>query len=633
MAEGRKAMTRAAPWLALVALLAVTALAYAPSVDGGFVLDDDQSVVWNPQLRRPDAVRLPGVAEMLGTGRPLTVATFALDWQLSGQDPRRYHLTGLLFHLVATALAFAFLRRLIGRVGHPRPGGVALAATSLFALHPIQVESVAYISQRAEVLSTILYLAALLLLDAAVCRWRTWSGLAAWVGGLGTWLLAMGAKVIAASLPGAFVLDQLVLAPSGERGARAVAGRMLRAMLLVAPFAALVAWSVRLQFVAFAATPTAGAGFTATPLSGWQYFLTQLRVQWLYLRLLAWPRGFSIDRSFEASRGLDPATGMAGLGVTIVVALALWLWIRAERVESDAPALRLGAFGILFWFVALAPTSSIVPLADLAVDHRVYLASLGPFLAAVVMADALVHRRLGPQTARFTAATLAALVVLGLGLSLRARAEAWGSAAGIWREAYAMNPGSERIVTNLAIALRRAGDTAGAEARFQEAWTVVLKPHGVVSIAQNHGGLLVDLGRPAEALAVLDRAIPYAPSEPGLRSNRATALGMLGRNEEALEDARRSVEASPENPQFRNILGVALCASGDWRAGQAEFRAAEALDPGNPIYPVTAAIALTMVGQRAEACATYHRARATTRFLPLPRNAAAAAAALGCPIE
>jgi Flp pilus assembly protein TadD len=632
MVEESKGMTRAAPWIGLAALLAVTALAYAPSLDGGFVLDDDRVVTWNPELRRPDALLLPGLPQMVGTGRPLTSVTFAADLRAASLDPRRFHLTGLLLHLAAVVVALVFLRRLLARVGHPRSGGVALVATALFALHPIQVESVAYVSQRSEVLSSILYLATLLLLDVAIRRWRSWGGLVAWLGGIGTWILAMGAKAIAISLPGAFVLDQLVLAPSGERGGRPAAWRGLRALLLSAPVAALVAWSASLQLAQMAATPTGGAGFTATSLSGWQYFLTQLQVQWLYVRLLAWPRGFSIDRPFEASRTLDPAVAVAGLGVLLLVAFALWMWSRAERGGRDAPALRPAAFGILFWFVVLSPTSSVVPVMDLAVEHRVYLASLGLFLAAAVAVDALLHGRLAPRPARIAALAVSLSVVLGLGLSLRARAVTWSSSTGIWEEAYALQPGSERIVANLALALRRAGDLVGAEARFREAWAIVRTPHGIVSVAQNYGGLLVDLDRPGEALEVMDRALPYAPQEPGLRSNRATALGMLGRNEEAVADARTAASVHPENPQFRNMLGVALCSTGDWRAALVEFRAAEALDPGNPIYPVTAAIALTLIGRRDEACATYRRARATTRFLPLPRNAAEAAAALGCPI-
>ena len=127
--------------------------------------------------------------------------------------------------------------------------------------------------------------------------------------------------------------------------------------------------------------------------------------------------------------------------------------------------------------------------------------------------------------------------------------------------------------------------------------------------------------------------MPYAPSEPGLRANRATALGMLNRNDEAIVDARVAATTEPSNPLFRATYGVALLAGGDLNGSLREFGAAEALDPGNPFYPVTAGIALQTTGRRDEACATYRRARATTKFLPLPRDAAARAAQLGCPIE
>ncbi|MEI7703817.1 MAG: hypothetical protein WCK73_04380 [Deltaproteobacteria bacterium] len=623
---------RAAPWLGLVLLLAVTAVAYQPSLDGGFNLDDDRVVTWNPELRRPDAMLLPGLREMIGTGRPLTSVTLAYDLR-DGLDPRRFHRTGLLLHLLATATVFLFLRRLLRRVGHARAAGVALVVTALFALHPIQMESAAYVSQRAEVLSAILYLGTLLLLDAAARRAWNWKGLVAWAGGVVGWIFAMAAKAVAMSLPGAFVAEELVLAPSGERGWGAARRRGLRAVLLSLPIAGLVAWSATLQFAAFEAMPSAGAGFTATSFSPWQYLLTQLRVQWLYLRLLAWPSALSIDRPYTASQGLDAPSVAAALGVAALVALAFWLWSRAERSDRDAPAPRLAAFGIFFWFIVLSPTSSVVPVLDLAVEHRVYLASLGPFLALGVAVDALLFGRLAPRAARMAAAALTLALLLPLGLTLASRAEAWSSSLGIWREAYALDPGSERIVVNLAIALRRSGDIPGAEATFQKAWGVVRKPHGVVSLSVNHGSLLIDLGRPAEALVILDRGVPYAPSEPGLRANRATALGMLNRNDEAIVDARIAATTEPSNPLFRATYGVALLAGGDLNGSLREFGAAEALDPGNPFYPVTAGIALQTTGRRDEACATYRRARATTKFLPLPRDAAARAAQLGCPIE
>jgi Flp pilus assembly protein TadD len=442
----------------------------------------------------------------------------------------------------------------------------------------------------------------------------------------------MGAKTIAISVPGAFVIDQAVVAPASERGAAPLRRRALRALALSAPLLALGAWSAALHFRSFATNPGGGAGFSETPFSSGAYFLTQLRVQWLYLRLLAWPRGLAFDRSFEPSLGPDGAVLAAGVGAVALLALAAFLWVRAERSQEPRQAERLAAFGILFWFVALSPTSSVVPVTDLAVEHRVYLASLGPFLAAAVGADALLHRLLPRPRAAFAGAALASLILLALWVALASRARIWSSAEALWREAATASPDNPRAWTNLALELQRRGDRAGAEVAYRRAWTVVRQPGRIVSLARNHAALLIETGRPTEALTVLDRGLVVSPSDPGLRANRAAALGNLGRLAEALADARRAAAASPGDPLMRNVLGQALGVNGDWAAALSEFRAAEALDPGVPLYPISAAVALSALGRREEACATFRSAAARSQVRPLPLDAAARAAALGCPL-
>jgi Flp pilus assembly protein TadD len=624
--------SRVAPWAGLAILLVATGLAYAPSLRGSFVLDDWGSIQANMRLRQPDAVRVPSLPELLGPSRPVTELTFAADYRAAGLDPVRFHAVGLALHLAATLLAFVFLESLLRRAGHARPRGVALVVAGIFALHPIQAEAVAYAAQRSEVLASLLYLAALALLDRSAAGWGTGRGIAAWAGGALAWLVGMGAKTIAISLPGAFVVDQAVVAPASERGTRALWRRVTRALLLVAPLLALGAWSASLHFRTFAAEPGGGAGFAATSLSASTYFLTQLRVQWLYLRLLAWPSGLAFDRSFEPSLGPDGAVLVAAAGALAVVAVAGWLGIRAERSPRAQPAGRLAAFGILFWFVVLSPTSSFVPVNDLAVEHRVYLASLGPFLAVTIGADALLHHLLPGRRASVASATIASVLLLALGLALGFRARVWSSDEALWREAATASPDNPRAWTNLAITLRNRGDLAGSESAYRRAWTVARHPGRVAALARNHASLLIDTGRPVDALEVLDRGLAVSPDDPSLRLNRAAALGKLGRLAEALAEARRAAAVSPGDPLMRNVLGQALAVNGEWAAALAEFRAAEALDPGVPSYSISAAIALAGLGRREEACAAFRDVATRYRARPLPLDAAARAAALGCPL-
>jgi Flp pilus assembly protein TadD len=473
----------------------------------------------------------------------------------------------------------------------------------------------------------------LLLLDrAAEARSRARAALS-WGAGLLAWMLAMGAKSIAISAPGAFVLDQAVVGPGGRVGdpPRRPLQRIGRALLLASPLLALAAWSAALHFRAFEAAPGGGAGFAATALSPLRYFQSQLRVSWLYARLLAWPHPLGLDRLVTPSEGWDAATVAAGLGVLAAVGLALWLWARAERGGRPAPALRIAGFGILFWFVVLAPTSSFVPVLDLAVEHRVYLASLGPILAAAVGLDAALRRWAPPRLAAWIGAALAVLILVAMGIGLASRARVWSSAESLWRDADRTSPGSPRILTNLGLARQMKGDLAGADAAYRSAWTVAREPLHVIGLARNHSSLLVDSGNAAAALPVLERGLRIAPDDPDLLGNRAAAYSRLGRMTEAIADARGAVASSPGNPFFRDVLGQLYVRTGAWAEALPEFEAASRLDPDEPAYAVARATCLAALGRGAEACEGFRAVR--SRFGParLPADFPERAADAGCP--
>jgi tetratricopeptide (TPR) repeat protein len=620
---------RAVHWAILAALLSATAAAYGPALHGEFHFDDWVAIQANMRLRGPEALRLPGLEELLLPSRAITRLTFALDYRAVGLVPFRYHVVSLIAHLAAGVLAFLLCRRLLSRAGHERAAALALVAAGAFLLHPIQTQAVAYAAQRSEVLASALYLLALLLLEDAAARWRTLRGSAAWAGGVGAWLLAMGTKSIAITVPAAFVLDEVVVAPAGERGAAALWRRARRALGIAAPVLGFAAWSIVLHLRAFAAVPQAGVGFESLALPPGRYWLTQLRVQWLYLRLLAWPDALALDRTIEPSQGLDSASALAGAGVLALLALATCLWVRAERGRGAAAAGRLAAFGIYWWFLVLAPSSSVIPVVDLVMEHRLYLASLGPILAAVVGANAALTALLRRRAARAGAAVAAALL-LALGVALWGRAGVWATDESLWRDASAKFPGSARILTNLGLALQRKGDLDGAEAAYRRAWPLARRRLQVAQLSRNYAGLLEIRGRPAEALPILERGLSVAGEDADLLANRAVALTQLGRREEALAEARRAVAVAPSDPAIRNLFGEVLAYHQQWAEALGEFRLAASIDPGSPLYLANQVVPLAGVGRRDEACQLLRDVTSRFAAAQLPREVPRWKSMIGC---
>ncbi len=142
----------AAVLLAVPLLLA--ALAYLRVLPGEFVFDDLREVVGNPALADPGAVVRNFPRALLGGGRPTTELSYALDAARGGLSPRAFHATGILLPLLVTVLVWAFTRAVLRLAGRDAGEGVPLAVAGLFALHPLQSEAVAYVSQRAEVLAS-----------------------------------------------------------------------------------------------------------------------------------------------------------------------------------------------------------------------------------------------------------------------------------------------------------------------------------------------------------------------------------------------------------------------------------------------------------------------------------------------
>lgn len=547
----------AARWLAAPLLLAVAA--YWRVLGGELVFDDLPQVADNPAVRDlPAAVRgfLPA---LLSGRRPVTVLTFALNHATTGLQPWALHATNVAIHLGVTLLAFAFARAVLRLAGAAHPTGVAVAVAGVFALHPLQSQAVSYVVQRAEALAAGAYLGALLLLHEAERRGPGWRRGAAGLGAAAAFVLGLGAKATLVTLPAAWLLLAATV-PTAAARARLAGWR--RRLLLLAPLVA-----VEVAFVAGTLGRIEGAadaGFGVPGLPPLDYFLTQWRVVLTYLRLLLWPAGQSVDWAFRSAHALsEPEVLTAGLALLAILAAGAALLRQGRRPPDAAPdraAARVAAFGVAWFFLLLSATSSLLPRGDVLVEHRVYLAGLGVFLALAVGAERALARLPGPGFRRTAAAALVVGAVwLGLAAALHRRNAVWESAQALWGDAVAKAPDKPRPRLGLGNALLARGDLEGAIGAYRHALSR-LRPDAAAAEAplrQNLGVALVRAGRPAEAMAHLRRAAELRPDDAEAAAGLAAAALAAGDLDTAELEAARALVLSRDHPLATRVLLLA----------------------------------------------------------------------------
>lgn len=464
---------------------AVTLVAYARSFHSPFHLDDYSHIVGNPVMTAPSVEAFV----QFGRARIVPFASLALNYRLGGEDPFGYHIVNFAVHLLATlgvfnlALALCRTPRVRDTWLARQQLAFATGAALVFACHPIQIQGVTYIVQRMSSMAAMFYVGSVLLyVRARNAQLGLGPGSPA-TSYAGAALLAVGAffsKENAASLPLAMLLAELTFYP-GDRSVR----RLLR----LAPFAVLVlsipiTWKVlgrrpgtqpldaplaqQTQDLVYMLVHRASRG---SPISTIDYLLTQAVVIPRYLGLVVVPWGFNIEHDVPVVSGLSLPV-LAGF-VLLVALLACGLYALRR-----AP---VAGFGILWLFIALSVESSVLPIRDVMVEHRMYLAMPGvALLAGWTFASALRRRR------SVALAAAASCVLLLVSLTF-ARNEVWRTPLGLWRDALAKSPNKARVHANV-------------------------------------GTALYDLGRLDEAIAEYCQALALDPTHLRAQSNLETAL-------------------------------------------------------------------------------------------------------------
>jgi tetratricopeptide (TPR) repeat protein len=590
-------------WIA-VALVALTVAAYSSVGSLGFVtLDDPQYIIDNPQVSQ--GLKWSGVQWAFTTGHasnwhPLTWISHMVDVELFGLNPGPHHLMNLLFHVLNTLLLFLFLRQTTGATGRS-----ALVA-ALFALHPLHVESVAWVSERKDVLSTLFFLLTLWAYtlytrDPALRRYT-----------LVFVLLALGlmAKPMLVTVP--FVLLLLDIWPlqrfrleSPERGT---------AMKLVIEKLPLFALIVASSVITVLVQHEGGAlnSLSQAPLDARIFNVLVSYV--VYMVNMVWPVGLAALYPISKTIPFWQPLGAGILLVTISFGVLKFL--------RQYPYLTVG----WLWFLGtLVPVIGIVQVGSQAMaDRYTYIPLIGLFIIVAWGAYDLLVRN---TTKKAPITMIIALMIVGLATATWVQVQYWADGKTLWKRALAVTSGNARAHVAYGSILAKEGHHKDAAAQFSAAIRIqpnyaeahnklgvefaetgrhneaafhykeALRYRSDLGMANtNLGNALLAQGRPEEALAYYEKALQQDQDDPLALNGMGSAMDDLGRVDEAIALYRKALIANPRLSAAYNNLAAAFARKGLYKEAVTELDAALEIEPENATYHYNYAVLILQQG-------------------------------------
>lgn len=561
-------------WLLGITLLAAVLLAYAPALHGGLLWDDDAHVT-RPELRSWQGLwRIWFELDATQQYYPLLHTAFWIQWQLWGDNTLGYHVLNVLLHVAAAVLFAVVLRRLAV------PG--AWLAAAIFALHPVHVESVAWITELKNTLSAVFYLAsALVYLRFDEDRRGRWYAV-----GLLLFCLGLLSKTVTATLPAA-----LLIVFWWQRGRLFWRrdGLPLVPFFILGALAGVLTAAVERKLI--------GAEGEAFLLTAVQRCLIAGRVVWFYLGKLVWPR----DLMFIYPRWrIDSTIWWQYLYPAAALALLAVLWSLRRRTRGPLA-------GMLFFVGTLFPVLGFLNVYPFryafVADHFQYLASLGVIALAAAGIASWLGRCPPPLQRAGYAACVLLLAVLG-SLS-RQQSRMYADFETLLRTTIARNPACWMAYNNLGIRLAEQGNMSEAGEQFRKC--LEIKPDH----AEAHNNLsliLLGAGRVDEAIAHAERALELNPDYAECHFNLGNALGRKGREGEAIGHYRRALELRPDYVKAHINLGIALLGRQELKDAEQHFRRALEIEPDHFNASLNLAFALDQQGKIREALALWRDA-------------------------
>jgi len=550
-------------FLHIFTIILLSVVSYSNTFSNSFHFDDRYAIFEDRAIR--DIGNIPAILKDVFS-RPLLRVTFALNYYFSEVDVFAYHLTNLILHITVSICIYFLSWLLFKRFASTERDSVSFSLMSalIFALHPIQTGSVTYIASRSAVLATLFYTLAIILFIIGFEK-EGLRKIYLYFGAFFSFFLGIGVKEIILTVP--FIITLLTFYLITIQGKRFNRDDVIvcSLWLLTLPVYALVKYA-SIQYV----IPVDARFAPGEILSPYQYLLTELNVVvFYYLKWLFMP----IDGP-HTDPDIPPETSfmdISTISASLIILGLIYFSIRSvnplrKYSKISSPPLRTGllsngvkgkpivSFAILWYFITLIPTSSIFPIADVAVERHVYLPSIG--FALLSSYFLLKVKALLPSKIRFIPYLVPILLI---GITIKTNF-VWKNEITLWEDAAIKAPNKARVLGNRAFAYFEAGDIKKAEFLYND----FLKRFPDDAIGYNNMGLIYEKkGDLTSAIKYYKEAIRLRPRYYLFYMHLGNAYNQAGLMNEAIMELQTAVNLEPSNPELLVKLASFLAKTGE----------------------------------------------------------------------
>ncbi len=594
-----------------ILLISLVCLAYGNTLHHSFHFDDIPSILQKPWIRGLD--KIPDFIFSYSQ-RPLVILSFNINYAVSGFKEWSYHVFNITFHLLVVVLIYRLGKLIVFHMSEGTtslvkvPTQMPLLAASIFAVHPLNTQAVTYISSRSSIMATIFYLVTIILFLEGLYKKEnegTKTNYVFVVGAVVFFGLGFLCKLIVVSLPAILFAYHYYF----------ISNHNLQTWVKLQ-----WKWVIGvggLLFTTFILKKIYGDGLlraSIVDVTTWDYFRTQLGVIPLeYFRKMLFPFNLTIDTNFQVVqhwRSLVAIGGLIILGVFSVV------WIKLSQVKKQSKKYGPEAFGLIWILITLSPTSSFIPLLDMAAEHRTYLPLVGfsIFMSSLLMRlKSFIKQSIEVGTSDIcsnkkmlrVSVVLILLTLTFFLIGTRERNKVWKDEVSLWADAKQKAPFLIRPYNNLGEAYDKIGEYDLAIEEFEAA--LRLNPNYFFSLS-NLGNIYGKKKEYGQAISYTQKALQqkwdYAPGH----YNLAKALHMTGNPDKAMSSYRSAIKYNPYFEEAFFNLGFLAMERKQFEEAMGSFKSFLKMQPRHPKAHFGLATSYAMMGKKEEAKQHYENA-------------------------